>query len=252
MRFAQVVEHHLAAGDVLEHRVGVDEIEAVVGEELKAVARAVMRMRVGRVAQTLARQPDHFIGYVHAVDLREVPAHGAHQAARTATDFERRASAREARQLRFQVANDVGASREKLFLVLLAAAEGDVVVGVFAGARVPVGAHPRQGLGVHLEVVFGEIRNEYLRGVHHALFYSFMPLSFRQVRAAPITDFEATAPEGSIIGLIGEDGSGKTRLLRLAAGIDQPQSGTVERPESGRLLGPLDALESRAGATTPD
>ncbi len=74
------------------------------------------------------------------------------------------------------------------------------------------------------------------------LFYSFMPLSFRQVRAAPITEFEATAPEGSIIGLIGEDGSGKTRLLRLAAGIDQPQSGVVERPESGRLLGPLDVL----------
>ena len=48
------------------------------------------------------------------------------------------------------------------------------------------------------------------------LFYSFMPLSFRQVHAAPIVDFEATAPEGSIIGLIGEDGSGKTRLLRAS------------------------------------
>ncbi len=60
--------------------------------------------------------------------------------------------------------------------------------------------------------------------------------------AAPLMDFDATAPEGSIIGLIGEDGSGKTRLLRLAAGIDQPESGAVERPESARLLGPLDAL----------
>jgi lipopolysaccharide transport system ATP-binding protein len=69
-----------------------------------------------------------------------------------------------------------------------------------------------------------------------------MPLSFRRVHAAPLADFDATAPEGSIIGVIGEDGSGKTRLLRLAAGIDQPNSGAVERPESGRLLGPLDAL----------
>lgn len=69
-----------------------------------------------------------------------------------------------------------------------------------------------------------------------------MPLSFRRVHAAPLADFDATAPEGSIIGLIGEDGSGKTRLLRLAAGIDQPNSGAVKRPESGRLLGPLDPL----------
>lgn len=69
-----------------------------------------------------------------------------------------------------------------------------------------------------------------------------MPLSFRHVHAAPFADFDATAPEGSIIGLIGEDGSGKTRLLRLAAGIDRPDSGAVERPQSGRLLEPLDVL----------
>jgi ABC-type sulfate/molybdate transport systems ATPase subunit len=69
-----------------------------------------------------------------------------------------------------------------------------------------------------------------------------MPLSFRQVHAPPLAQFDATAPEGSIIGLIGEDGSGKTRLLRLAAGIDQPESGALERPDSARLLAPLDAL----------
>jgi ABC-type sulfate/molybdate transport systems ATPase subunit len=69
-----------------------------------------------------------------------------------------------------------------------------------------------------------------------------MPLTFRQVHAPPLTSFDATAPEGSIIGLIGEDGSGKSQLLRLAAGIEQPESGAVERPEQGRLLGPLDAL----------
>jgi ABC-type sulfate/molybdate transport systems ATPase subunit len=69
-----------------------------------------------------------------------------------------------------------------------------------------------------------------------------MPLFFRQVYAPPLTAFEATAPEGCIIGLIGEDGSGKTRLLRLAAGIDQPESGAIEGPRPGRLLGPLDPL----------
>ncbi len=45
-----------------------------------------------------------------------------------------------------------------------------------------------------------------------------------------------------MIGIIGENGSGKTRLLRLAAGIDQPVSGAIERPDSARLLGPLDPL----------
>jgi ABC-type sulfate/molybdate transport systems ATPase subunit len=69
-----------------------------------------------------------------------------------------------------------------------------------------------------------------------------MPLSFRQVSAPPLSNFEATAPGGSIIGIVGEDGSGKTRLLRLAAGIDQPQSGEIDSPRPARLLGSLDNL----------
>lgn len=69
-----------------------------------------------------------------------------------------------------------------------------------------------------------------------------MPLSFRQVSAPPLSNFEATAPEGAIVGIVGEHGSGKTRLLRLAAGIDRPQSGEIERPPSSRLLEPLEAL----------
>ncbi len=143
----KVSEHHVAAGDVLEDGVRIDEIETAVGKELETGARAVVRMRVGRVAQAFGRQPDHFIGNVHAVDLAEMAAHGAHQTARPATDFERRVAARQARQLRFQVAQDVGRGSEKLFVVLFAAAEGDVVIGVFAGASVPIGAHLRQGLG---------------------------------------------------------------------------------------------------------
>lgn len=69
-----------------------------------------------------------------------------------------------------------------------------------------------------------------------------MPLSFRQVLATPLSGFDAAAPDGSVVGIIGENGSGKTRLLRLAAGIDQPESGTIERPEPAHLLGPLDTL----------
>jgi lipopolysaccharide transport system ATP-binding protein len=69
-----------------------------------------------------------------------------------------------------------------------------------------------------------------------------MPLFFRQVHARPLIGIDAAAPDGSVIGVIGENGSGKTRLLRLATGIDQPESGTIERPDPARLLGPLDML----------
>ena len=86
-------------------------------------------------------QADHFVGDVHAVDFAEVAAHRPHQAAGAAADFERRIAAAEALQLQFQALDDVGAGGEELLVVLFAAAEGDVVVGVFAGALVPVGAH---------------------------------------------------------------------------------------------------------------
>jgi ABC-type methionine transport system ATPase subunit len=69
-----------------------------------------------------------------------------------------------------------------------------------------------------------------------------MALAFRHVTSAPLSDFDAAAPDGVVIGVIGEDGSGKTRLLRLAAGLDRPDSGTVETPGPARLLGPGDTL----------
>ncbi|PYC63477.1 antibiotic ABC transporter ATP-binding protein [Micromonospora arborensis] len=39
-----------------------------------------------------------------------------------------------------------------------------------------------------------------------------------------------TAAPGRRIGLIGENGTGKTTLLRVLAGVDEPESGTVVRP----------------------
>ncbi len=69
-----------------------------------------------------------------------------------------------------------------------------------------------------------------------------MPLSFRQVTLPPLNAFEATAPEGAIVGIIGEETAGQSELLMLASGICEPLSGTVERPGPGRLLGPLAAL----------
>ena len=68
-----------------------------------------------------------------------------------------------------------------------------------------------------------------------------MPLVFRGVSSPPLRDFDAAAPDGAVIGILGEDGAGKGRLLRLAVGIEQPASGTVEAP-AGKLLEPDDAL----------
>lgn len=69
-----------------------------------------------------------------------------------------------------------------------------------------------------------------------------MALAFRRVTASPLIDFDAVAPDGFVIGIVGENGSGKGKLLRLAAGLDQPESGTVEASGAARLLGPMDAL----------
>ena len=70
-----------------------------------------------------------------------------------------------------------------------------------------------------------------------------MALAFRRVTSAPLQEFDAAAPDGVVIGIIGENGAGKGRLLHLAAEIDQPDSGTVEMSGPARLLGPLDQLD---------
>src|SRR5436305_15174399 len=69
-----------------------------------------------------------------------------------------------------------------------------------------------------------------------------MSLAFRFINSAPLNNFEATAPDGAIVAVIGENGSGKSRLLRLAAGTETPESGSVKASGAVKLLGPNDAL----------
>ena len=69
-----------------------------------------------------------------------------------------------------------------------------------------------------------------------------MALAFRRVTLAPFRDFDAAAPDGVVIGLAGESGSGKGRLLCLAAGTEKPAAGFVERSGAARLLRLGDAL----------
>ena len=65
-----------------------------------------------------------------------------------------------------------------------------------------------------------------------------------------------TAAPGRRIGLIGENGTGKSTLLRLLAGADEPDGGTVVRPpDLGYLhqVMPFDpAATVRVAATMPD
>jgi lipopolysaccharide transport system ATP-binding protein len=70
-----------------------------------------------------------------------------------------------------------------------------------------------------------------------------MAIVFRQVVSAPLLGLDATAPDGAVIGVVGENGSGKRSLLRLAAGLAKPASGAVEAEEPRRLLGPDAALD---------
>ena len=70
-----------------------------------------------------------------------------------------------------------------------------------------------------------------------------MAIAFRNVTSAPLREFTATAPDCVVIGVIGEDGSGKGRLLRVAAGIERPTSGEVEASDAARYVGPADALD---------
>ena len=70
-----------------------------------------------------------------------------------------------------------------------------------------------------------------------------MSLAFRQVTAAPLRGFDAAAPDGAVIGIVGENGAGKTRLLHLAAEVELPESGSVEMSGPARLLRPADCLD---------
>src|SRR5690349_2216669 len=64
------------------------------------------------------------------------------------------------------------------------------------------------------------------------------------------TGISASIPHAAKIGLVGPNGVGKTTLLRLLAGLDQPTRGGVHRAQ-GTRIGYLrqEAVEAFAGRT---
>jgi iron(III) transport system ATP-binding protein len=57
---------------------------------------------------------------------------------------------------------------------------------------------------------------------------SLTAVSKRFGEIAALDGFDLTVPDGTVLGLLGPSGSGKTTALRVIAGFDRPDSGTVE------------------------
>jgi len=70
-----------------------------------------------------------------------------------------------------------------------------------------------------------------------------MAIEFRNVDHPPLRNLTASAPNNAVIGVIGEKGAGKSALLRLAAGLEQPLTGEVICEGTRRYFGPSDALQ---------
>jgi ABC-type Mn2+/Zn2+ transport system ATPase subunit len=69
-----------------------------------------------------------------------------------------------------------------------------------------------------------------------------MAVEFRNVHCPPLDGFTASAPDGCIIGIVGERGSGKGALLKLAAGLQSCEVGEVVASGTRRYIGPQDRL----------
>jgi lipopolysaccharide transport system ATP-binding protein len=70
-----------------------------------------------------------------------------------------------------------------------------------------------------------------------------MAIEFRGVASPPLHDLSVSAPDGAVIGIIGEGGAGKSALLRVAAGLDQPVAGEVLCDGEKRYLSAADSLQ---------
>jgi len=75
-----------------------------------------------------------------------------------------------------------------------------------------------------------------------------VPIEFRDVTLPPLQRFRAQAPAGVIIGLIGEQGSGIERLIKMASGTARPEEGDIEADNVIALDQPFAAMDAVARA----
>ena len=58
------------------------------------------------------------------------------------------------------------------------------------------------------------------------------------------SDLSWMIPAGARLGLVGPNGAGKTTLLHILCGRDQPDAGTVHRPQQMQTLGSIEKVNS--------
>lgn len=61
-------------------------------------------------------------------------------------------------------------------------------------------------------------------------------------KAHVLEDMSFTVPKGSIFGLVGRNGAGKTTIMRIIAGLQNPTKGTIEYGFDNKKLGNVGAL----------
>ena len=61
-------------------------------------------------------------------------------------------------------------------------------------------------------------------------------------KAHVLDNMSFTVPKGSIFGLVGRNGAGKTTIMRIISGLQKPTSGTIEYGFDRRKLGKVGAL----------
>lgn len=76
-----------------------------------------------------------------------------------------------------------------------------------------------------------------------------MSVTFLRAAARTLAPLEASVPDGAVVGVTGEEDSGICEVAYLAAGMLQPESGSVASGEPRRLVGPTDALNLAPAAT---
>jgi lipopolysaccharide transport system ATP-binding protein len=83
-----------------------------------------------------------------------------------------------------------------------------------------------------------------------------MAIDFRDVALGPLEGFTASAPDGAIIGIIGQANSGIGELLKIASGVLRPTAGQVSAPAAvvtvDHTLATQDAVERIQALTALD
>jgi lipopolysaccharide transport system ATP-binding protein len=69
-----------------------------------------------------------------------------------------------------------------------------------------------------------------------------MSIELRDIQYGTLKGLSVWAPKGAIIGVVGEKGSGTSDLLRLMAGVAEPEAGHILAPDNRRYVGEADPV----------